>query len=328
LAVIANFAVENSKDSGLTLRVLQMLRDAATEKGDFLWWTANETGVYSTGDSAAIETTGLAVQAFLKAGGYSDAVPKSLAWITSKKSGAGNWGTTQATIMALRALLTASEQSDRDAHGTVDVLLNGTKAASLEINRDNNDLLHQFILPTASADGENVVELRFSGEGGMAYQINGRYYVPRQHEETSEPLAILVNYDRTRLAQDQIVTGTATIRNNMDKTAKMVMVDLGIPPGFELQSEDVQDMVERTVDKVSGRLEKFSMTATQAILYFDSIAPHDSFKIRYRLRAKYPIRAQGFESRVYEYYDPNVTATAEPTQFEVNGHDFSRGAEF
>lgn len=228
----------------------------------------------------------------------------------------------------MRALLTASEQSGRDAHGTVDVLLNGTKAASLEINRDNNDLLHQFILPTASADGENVVELRFSGEGGMAYQINGRYYVPWQHEETSEPLAILVNYDRTRLAQDQIVTGTATIRNNMDKTAKMVMVDLRIPPGFELQSEDVQDMVERTVDKVSGRLEKFSMTATHAILYFDSIAPHDSFKIRYRLRAKYPIRAQGFESRVYEYYDPNMTATAEPTQFEVNGHDFSRGAEY
>ena len=51
------------------------------------------------------------------------------------------------------------------------------------------------------------------------------------------------------------------------------------------------------------------MTATQAILYFDSIAPRDSFEVRFRLRAKYPIRAQGFASRVYEYYDPNVNAT-------------------
>jgi hypothetical protein len=126
-----------------------------------------------------------------------------------------------------------------------------------------------------------------------------------------------VKYDRTRLAQSEIVTGTATIRNNMDKTAKMVMVDLGIPPGFELQSEDLQDMVERTASKKSGRLEKFSMTATQAILYFDSIAPHDSFEVRYRLRAKYPIRAQGFVSRVYEYYDPRIMATATPVQFEV-----------
>lgn len=317
LAVIANFAVENRKDPEFARHALEMLRDAATEKGDFEWWSADETSVYATGDSAAVETTGLAAQALLKAGGYSDLVRKSLAWITSKKSGDGNWGTTQATIMALRALLTASEQSGSDAHGTVEVLLNGSKAASLEINRDNNDLLHQFVLPPASDDGQNEIELRFSGEGGMAYQIAGRYFVPWQHDGTSEPLAIVVKYDRTRLAQSEIVTGTATIRNNMDKTAKMVMVDLGIPPGFELQSEDFQNLVERTAGKKSGRLEKFSMTATQAILYFDSIAPHDSFEVRYRLRAKYPIRAQGFVSRVYEYYDPSVTATATPVQFEV-----------
>ena len=58
-----------------------------------------------------------------------------------------------------------------------------------------------------------------------------------------------MKYDRTRLAQDEIVTGTATIRNNLDKTAKMVMVDLGIPPGFELLSEDLQKMVEKTAER-------------------------------------------------------------------------------
>jgi len=319
LAVVANFAGENSKDSDLTRRALEMLRDVATEKDGSVWWTARDTGVYGTGDSAAIETTGLAVQAFLKAGGYSDLVRKALAWISSKKSGDGNWGTTQATIIALRALLTASEQSGSDAHGTVEVLLNGTKVAGLEVDKDNNDLLHQFVLPPASAEGDNEVEVRFSGEGGMAYQIAGRYFVPWKHAETPEPLAIAVKYDRTRLAQDQVVTSTATIRNNMEKTANMVMVDLGIPPGFELLSEDLQNIVGRTVNAKSGRLEKFSMTATQAILYFDSIAPHDSFEIRFRLRAKYPIRAQGFTSRVYEYYDPNVTAIAQPEHFDVSG---------
>lgn len=319
LAVVANFAVENSKDSDLARRAFEMLRDAATEKGEFIWWTAPETSVYATGDSAAVETTGLAVQAFLKAGGYSDAARKALAWIASKKNGDGNWGTTQATIMALRALLAASEQSGSDAHGVVDVVLNGTKVKTLEINKENNDLLHQFVFPLPSPQGDNEVQLRFSGQGGMAYQIAGRYFVPWQHAETTEPLAITVTYDRTRLSQDQIVTSTATIRNNMEKTANMVMVDLGIPPGFDLLSEDLQDMVQKTANAKSGRLEKFSMTATQAILYFDSIAPHDSFKIHFRLQAKYPIRADGFASRVYEYYDPNVTATSKPAQFVVNG---------
>jgi uncharacterized protein YfaS (alpha-2-macroglobulin family) len=319
LAVVANFAVENGRDSELAHRALELLRDAASEKNDFVWWSADETGVYATGDSAAVETTGLSVQAFLKAGGYPDVVRKSLAWITSKKNGSGNWGTTQATIMALRALLSASEQSRSDARGTADVLLNGTKVASLEIGKENNDLFHQFVLPQISADRDNEIEIRFSGEGGLAYQIAGRYFVPWQQATPREPLAIEVKYDRTRLAQDDIVTGTAKIRNNMDKTAKMVMLDLGIPPGFELLSEDLQKMVEKTASAKSGRLEKFNMTATQAILYFDSIAPRDSFEVRYRLRAKYPIHAQGFASRVYEYYDPNVNATAKPVRFEVSG---------
>ena len=52
----------------------------------------------------------------------------------------------------------------------------------------------------------------------------------------------------------------------------MVMVDLGIPPGFDLLSEDLQDYQEKSAGRKSGRLEKFSLTATQAILYFDSIA--------------------------------------------------------
>jgi uncharacterized protein YfaS (alpha-2-macroglobulin family) len=319
LAVVANFAVENGKDSEFARRALEMLRDAATEKGDFVWWSADETSVYATGDSAAIETTGLAVQAFLKAGGYTDVVRKSLSWIASKKNGDGSWGTTQATIMALRALLRASEQSGSDARGTAEVLLDGKKVASLEINKENNDLFHQFVLPQTNADRDNEIEIRFSGKGGLAYQIAGRYFVPWQQATTREALAIEVKYDRTRLVQDEIVTGTAKIRNNLDKTAKMVMVDLGIPPGFELLSEDLQKMVEKSAGEKSGRLEKFSMTATQAILYFDSIAPRDSFEVRYRLRAKYPIHAQGFASRVYEYYDPNVNATAKPVHFEVSG---------
>jgi uncharacterized protein YfaS (alpha-2-macroglobulin family) len=319
IAVFANFAVENGKDSEFARRALAMLMDAATEKGDFVWWSADETSVYATGDSAAVETTGLAVQAFLKAGGYTDVVRKSLSWIASKKNGDGNWGTTQATIMALRALLRASEQSGSDARGTAEILLDGKKVASLEINKENNDLFHEFVLPQTGADRDNEIEIRFSGKGGLAYQIAGRYFVPWEQATTREALAIEVKYDRTRLAQDEIVTGTAKIRNNLDKTAKMVMVDLGIPPGFEFLSEDLQKMVEKTAGAKSGRLEKFSMTATQAILYFDSIGPRDSFEVRYRLRAKYPIHAQAFASRVYEYYDPNINATAKPVRFEVSG---------
>jgi uncharacterized protein YfaS (alpha-2-macroglobulin family) len=96
-----------------------------------------------------------------------------------------------------------------------------------------------------------------------------------------------------------------------------VMVDLGIPPGFDLLSEDLQTYREKSAMRKSGKLEKFSLTATQAILYFDAIGAGDTLTLQFRLRAKYPIRAHTFQSRVYEYYNPAISAIARPVSLTV-----------
>src|SRR3984885_4205831 len=59
LAVLANFAVEYHADQAFTQRVIEMLVDARVEKDEHVFWNSEETGVYSTGANAAIETTGL-----------------------------------------------------------------------------------------------------------------------------------------------------------------------------------------------------------------------------------------------------------------------------
>jgi uncharacterized protein YfaS (alpha-2-macroglobulin family) len=316
LAVIANFAADAGKDDDFTNRAMRQLMDARTEKDDQVWWTAEETGVFGRGASATIETTGLAVQALLKWGQASGTAEKALKYIAARKDAAGTWGTTQATIMALRAVLLSTEKGTADVRGTVEVSLNGKPVEHLTLGPDNNDLLHQFVLKGVDA-ATNQVSLKFEGKGGLAYQVVGRYFVPWTEKPANEPMSITVTYDRTRLAQDDIATATATVKNHLDKTAKMVMVDLGIPPGFDLLSEDLQDYHEKSAGRKSGRLEKFNLTATQAILYFDSIAAGETVTLNYRLRAKYPIRTRTFQSRVYEYYDPEVSSVARPVALEV-----------
>jgi uncharacterized protein YfaS (alpha-2-macroglobulin family) len=349
LAVIANFATDYSnangaKDREFTRRSMQALLDAGTEKDDMLFWTAEETGVYATGASAAIETTGLAAQALLKWGDASGPARKALTFIASKKQAAGNWGTTQATIMALRALVLASQLSAADVKGTVHIHLNGKEVETLQLTPDNNDLLHQFVFRGVDPHAPASVQLSFEGAGGLAYQVVGRYFTPwervprvlplgsepdaaeprlpqvspvRPGRGAPEPLSIAVAYDRSKLPQNDLATATVTIRNNLPGTANMVMVDLGIPPGFDLLSEDLQSFEEKTAAAHAGRLEKFSVTATQAILYFNSLAPNQTLTLNVRLRAKYPIRAHTFQSRVYEYYDPDVQAIVHPEKLEI-----------
>lgn len=317
LAVVANFAAAYGKDRDFTQKAVRLLIDARTEKDEQVWWSADETGVYGQGLSASIETTGLAVQALLEAGDASGIAHKALSYIASKKDANGTWGTTQATIMALRALLTSTEKGAVDVHGTVLMFINGKPAGKLVLTPDNNDLLHQFVFNDIDALSGATVEVRFEGKGGLAYQIVGSYFLPWDIKPALEPLSIDVGYDRTHLAQDDIATATATVKNNLSKAANMVMVDLGIPPGFDLLSEDLQSYQEKSAGLKSGRLLKFSLTATQAILYFDSLAAGDTVILKFRLRAKYPIRARTFKSRVYEYYDPEVSSLARPVELEV-----------
>jgi hypothetical protein len=54
----------------------------------------------------------------------------------------------------------------------------------------------------------------------------------------------------------------------------------------------------------------------------DHLAPSrfgagETITLHYRLRAKYPIRARTFQSRVYEYYDTEVKSVAAPVAMEV-----------
>ncbi len=328
LAVVANFATDYAsgganKDRAFTRQAMQLLLDARTEKDEQVWWTAEETSVYARGESASVETTGLAVQALLKWGEASSTARKAMTYLASKKDSAGTWGTTQATIMALRALLLATEKGAADVRGTLVVLLNGNPVEKLALTPENNDLLHQFVFKQIESKGKglagaNTVEIRFEGKGGLAYQVVGNYFLPWDEKPAHEALSINVAYDRTRLAQDDIATATATVTNNLRKSANMVMVDLGIPPGFDLLTEDLQTFVEKTAGQKSGRLEKFSLTATQAILYFNAIAPAETVTLHFRLRAKYPIRARTFQSRAYEYYDPDISSLARPVQLEVS----------
>jgi hypothetical protein len=289
----------------------------APRRDDQIFWTVEETGVYSSGSSAAIDTTGLATRALLKWGRASENVRKALSFLSSKKQASGKWGTTQATIAVLRALLPTSELSAYDVRGSLQAFVDGKPVETLKLMPENNDLLHQFVFKGIDSQKPTNVQLKFGAR--LAYQIVGRYFTPWDEKPALEPLSIDVAYDRTKLAQNDIATAAVTIRNNQPKTANMVMVDLGIPPGFDLLGEDLQSFQERSNGDKSGSLEKFSLTATQATLYFNALSPKQTVT-RTFVCVPNTRFARTFQSRVYEYYDPEVNSTARPVQLEVREH--------
>ena len=322
LAVIANFAADYGKDKAWTEAAINTLAARATEGPKTAYWKQEgETPTSARNDSADLETTALAAQALLKSGQKGGLAKKALDYLTEKKDAFGNWQTTQATILSLKAfLLSFTKGTNADTAGTVEVAIDGKPVDRVQITKDNNDLLHMVDLKAYTHDGAHRVSLSFAGKGSMQYQIIGRYYVPwgrRVDAGHREPLTIDVSYDRTRLSQDETATAKVRVQNNTPARAKMIMVDLGIPPGFEASGEDFAALVDSLRGQNGGRLEKYTITAKQVILYFDGLNARQRVDFTFKLRAKFPVRAQTFSSRVYEYYNPTVEDKTKPVEMTV-----------
>ena len=106
LALVANAAVAWNPRDAWTLRVLEKLHGLRVEEKDTVHWKGGTgTVTFTQGDAADVETTALATIAFLNANRYPEITTKALTYIIQKKSAQGHWGSTQATILALKAMM-------------------------------------------------------------------------------------------------------------------------------------------------------------------------------------------------------------------------------
>jgi len=84
-----------------------------------------------------------------------------------------------------------------------------------------------------------------------------------------------------------------------------------VPPGFEVQSGDLAELVGSKV------IEKYTLTGRQVIVYLEELKAGQEVSLQYRLKAKFPIKAKTPESTAYEYYNPDNSGTSEPAELVV-----------
>ena len=125
-------------------------------------------------------------------------------------------------------------------------------------------------------------------------------------------MTITMEYDRTKLVAEDVLTVTATATFNRPGRAKMVILDLGLPPGFTLIPDRLNAMV------AEKSIQKYDVTGRQIIVYLDELTSGKPVKIAYQLLAKYPLKAKTAPSAAYEYYDPGSRAEAKPVELEVS----------
>jgi uncharacterized repeat protein (TIGR01451 family) len=316
LGLVANAFVAGAPADSYTQQLIDRLEASKTEAGDKISWSAagTETTFYGQGQDADVTSTALSTHALIAAGGHATTVNGALQFLASARDEQGNFGSTQATIWTLRTLLLAASKGTEGAVGTLDVAVDGASFSTVLLTADQSDVMHTVDLSSLATTGDHQVELSFVGTGKISYNLVAKHNLPWKDtgEEAPGPLSIGLAYDKHELAVNDTVKATVTVTNNTASDANMVMVTLGIPPGFELVPEDLDAYL------TAGTLSRYEATGKQLDLYITRIAASKQQAYNYRLRATMPVKAEDGGAKVYPYYQPDKKSSAASTQFVVS----------
>ena len=315
LATVANaFAIAVPSDPK-TAELLKKLDEMKKVDGDKAYWDADggQTSFYGYGDSASVETTAVVTHAMLVSGGFKKTAEMGINYLLSKKDPNGNFGPTSSTVWTLRTLLTAAKKGSEGATGLMTVSVDGIAQDEVTLTQDKWDVMSTVDLASVATSGDHTVTLSFAGEGKVSYNVVSGYYVPWDDVPAGPtgPLAVEISYDKTSLEVNDTVTATILVKNLTASVQNMVLVTVGLPPGFQVLDEDLQPYVEE------GALAKFEKTGKQLTLYLMDLDPNGEEAYQYRLRATMPVKAADGGATAYPYYEPDQKSVAESTTLEA-----------
>lgn len=321
LALVANALVAADAQDAATTEVLERLVAMAREDGEQVYWESSiATMTGAREGSASLETTALVAHALLKAGFSPTASGGALRYLINHKDERGTWGTTQATVLTLKALLLSASKGQRPAL-TVRTLWNGLAQGELSVTPETYDVVQGLSLTTIG-NGLGTLVLGAEGTGEVLVQVTASYYLPWSAVPATPPqegpLMMVVTYDRTSLAVNDTVQVNVVVRLK-EGLVNAALLDLGLPPGFALEADELRARIEadRTLPTGATRLTRYEVTGRQLLVYVQDLQAGEELRFSYRLRARFPLRASIPASRAYDYYNPQGVVEQPPVVIEV-----------
>jgi hypothetical protein len=317
LALVANALLAldpKGKSAEPWLERLAALKQTEAD-GKLVYWGQSaeaRTTFYGGGVSGRVETTALAALALLTSGQHGGTARQALACLVAHKDPRGTWYSTQATVLALRALLAGTQPSSGEGDRKIEIQL-GDHRQAIDIPADQAEVMKMIDLSKHLKPGVQQLTLRETTSTSAGYQVTFRYHVPdaAPRPEKEGPLAIELKYDRTELEVDGTVRATARVENRLGAAAPMVMLDLPVPAGFAVEDDDFSGLVK------AGTIARYQVRPRQVIVYLRGLAPGQPLQLSYRLKATMPVQVSTPGARVYEYYDPQNEGRSPGQKFTV-----------
>ncbi len=302
LALVCNalLAIEpQGNDARPYLDRLEALK--TTSADGQLWWQQDDQGrttFYGSGKAGSVETTSLAALALI-ASKHNPAMARSaLSWLVRQKDASGAWPSTQATVLALKALLAGTGATLGEGERRIELVLNGKKQL-LTIPADHAEVMKLVDLSPDLSTSDNQLTITESSRTAPGYQVAFRYHEPGELSKPSQPLSIHLVYDKKKLEVGDTLKVAVRIANMRKETAHMLLAELPIPAGCTASADDFERLME------AGSIAKYQIQPNVIQVYLRELALGKPLDLSYRLSPQMPVDIQVRPARVYEYYNPD-----------------------
>lgn len=292
LALAANVLLDVGDEAAAA--ALQRLADKQDADGSLRG--ANTSITRSGGESLVLETTSLAILAWLRAPSFSAQCARAMEFVLSACKG-GRFGATQSTILALKAIVAwDASRASPGADGVARVMLDGRLVASAQFSASQSEPIVFPSFASALTAGDHRVSVEVDGGSAMPYSLQVRYNARTPATARSCKVRLA-----TALARDEVREGEAVdlevgVVNVSNDDAPMTVAIVGLPGGLETRPDQLKELVkEAKVDFVETR-------GRDVVLYFRGLSAGARKVLTLSLVAAVPGRYTGAASRAYLYY--------------------------
>ncbi|MEM9346284.1 MAG: alpha-2-macroglobulin family protein [Planctomycetota bacterium] len=296
----------------------------------------------SGGDALKIETTSLAILAWLKDDAYTQQVEKAILWLTERCK-AGRFGSTQSTVLALKAIVEYDKaRSTPKAPGILQLLVNGKPVGEpVKFGEETRGAIHLPAIAGHLTPGKHTIAVKMEGGSKMPYSIAVDYFAdtPSSSEECKLRIAAHVSVDQLQHPDQEEIK--ELIKTNQPPTKRYpwvvqegesteinVMVTnvtkdglptplaiVGIPGGLEPDFDQLKELV------AVGKIAAFEVIGRDVVLYWREIKPEQVVDLSIRCTAAVPGTYTGPASRAYLYYTDEYKQWAEGLTVTITPRD-------
>jgi anti-sigma factor RsiW len=323
LSLVANSLLNRDRPAD-AVALLKTVAGLQKEDGHLDAEKTSITG--SGGRDLQIETTALAVLGWLKANRPADftmPVEKAVKWVGQQRGGYGGFGSTQSTILALKALIAHARANKKTPEaGELTLSVGDVRVGGKQFPAGQQDVLtvempdpEKYLKP-----GSNPVKVRITGKNNFPYTLTWSYQTVKPVSAEGCAVRLATTLDRASANEGEVVHLTVTLENVQDHGQGMAVAIVGLPAGLSLP-EDLKQLKEharlRENGTKSGLISTFETRSRELILYWRDLAPRQKIEVPIDLVCRVPGEYRGPASRAYLYYNADVKHWVEPLSVKV-----------